>query len=276
MDAPADARKKTSMKRESSAFAQNLLAWPIAIGAIGLACAALLFHEFPLQDHPVPADLPGRSAMAAAASILLGSAGVLLLVGIKRARGAMTIAAVYGAWILAVELPAILGLPSVLGIWLGAAEPTVVIIGVLLLIWRPETRTGRHLVSGLFGTCLIVFGGCHFVYGDITAAMVPSWLPAPHAWAYATGTGHIVAGAAIASGIYARLAAAAWSAMCASFVLLVHLPRVAAHPEVHTEWTMLFMATSIAGAGWVIRSTLSGSSHPVRLLSARAGPSPAL
>jgi hypothetical protein len=42
--------------------------------------------------------------------------------------------------------------------------------------------------------------------------------------------------------------------MCASFVVLLHVPRVIADPKSQVEWTMLCVATAIGGAAWVIRN----------------------
>jgi hypothetical protein len=36
--------------------------------------------------------------------------------------------------------------------------------------------------------------------------------------------------------------------MMASFVILLHIPRVIASPALHVEWAMLAVATGLAGA----------------------------
>jgi hypothetical protein len=41
--------------------------------------------------------------------------------------------------------------------------------------------------------------------------------------------------------------------MMALFVLLVHIPRVAAAPGDHLEWIMLGVALSLSGSAWAIR-----------------------
>ena len=231
--------------------------WLLAAGAIGLGVAGLAFHDFPLQDRQVPADVPLRGTFAIAGSLALAAAGAAVLLPPMRRAGAWLLALLYALWILAVQLPGTLAMPRVIGMWLGPAELMTPIIACSLLI-RPAREgafeTGARI---LFGLCLIVFGICHFVYDEITASMVPAWFPEPYFWAYATGIGHLLAGAAILTGTLARLAAALWAAMCTSFVLLLHLPRVATHPAVHTEWTMLFTALSIAASGWIFRSRLS-------------------
>lgn len=125
----------------------------------------------------------------------------------------------------------------------------------LALLARGGAGRGRvrTLPRIAFGLSALVFGTSHFVYADFTAAMVPEWMPARLFWAYATGAGHVAAGLALLSGIRARLAATWLAAMAASFVLLVHVPRVIAAPSSQLEWTMLCMATLIAGSAWIMR-----------------------
>jgi uncharacterized membrane protein len=100
----------------------------------------------------------------------------------------------------------------------------------------------------------------HFVYAEFTAAMVPGWLPGHLFWAYATGACHVAAGVAILAGVRVWLAGTLLAAMAGGFVLLLHLPRVVATPSSRMEWTMMFVALSIAGAAWIMR--LAGK--PVR------------
>ncbi len=108
-----------------------------------------------------------------------------------------------------------------------------------------------RIVAGL-SAC--VFGFAHFNYIDFTASMVPSWIP-PHGvfWAWATGAGHLAAGLALVSGIQSRLAATLLAGMMASFVVLLHLPRVVAAPDQHIEWIMLGVSSMLAGAAWLVR-----------------------
>ena len=58
------------------------------------------------------------------------------------------------------------------------------------------------------------------------------------------------------SGLLARLAATLLAAMYATFVLILHAPRVAATPTARIEWTMLFIALSLTGAAWIVRCSI--------------------
>ncbi len=264
------------IKDAKGALPRDLGAIALAIAAIGFGAAGLLFHAFPLQDRPIPAALPLRALLSVAASLAMAGAGVAILAPAARRAGAIALALLYALWILVVQLPGTLGMPTIIGMWLGPAELGVLVIAALMLGRPAMSGATATIARVLFGLCLIVFGACHFVYADITAAMVPAWLPASHFWAYATGAGHMLAGVAIACAVYARLAATMWSAMCASFVVMVHLPRVAAQPGAHAEWAMLFVALSIAASGWIMRCALAERAPVFGLLKRRDTPSPAV
>jgi len=229
-------------------------ALPYAAGAIGLGLVSIVFLSFALQWQPVPVWVPVNVAWLSGLVLIAGGIAALL----PDARQARLILPVYyGLWVVALHLPAVAGAPNV-GSLLGVAEILALASG------------GTALVAGLrgtpawlgpaariaFGLCPLVFGLAHFVYADFTAAMVPGWIPAKLFWAYATGAAHVAAGLAILSGRMARLAATLLAAMAGGFVVLLHAPRVAAAPGSQVEWTMLFVATSIAGAALLIRRWL--------------------
>jgi uncharacterized membrane protein YphA (DoxX/SURF4 family) len=109
-----------------------------------------------------------------------------------------------------------------------------------------------------FGVCALIFGGAHFVYMNLTAPLVPKWLPpAPEFWAYATGVGHIAAGVAILTGVQARLAAILLTAMFASFTPLVHVPMLLADPSSHWIWSENAVNLALTGAAWVVADSLA-------------------
>jgi hypothetical protein len=100
-----------------------------------------------------------------------------------------------------------------------------------------------------------VFGLSHFVYIGITAGMVPVWIPPGGIfWGYMTGTAHIAAGLAIATGIQRRLAATLLAAMCGLFTLLVNGPGILLAPTSRVPWTAFLVSLSITGAAWLVRN----------------------
>lgn len=109
----------------------------------------------------------------------------------------------------------------------------------------------------------MVFGAAHFLYAAFTASMIPTWLPMRLELAYLTGAIHAVAGLAILTGRWRRWAAVAEAAMMSSFVLLVHAPRVAAHPTDRLELTMLFVAVTLSSAAWTLAASRTVRAWPM-------------
>lgn len=75
------------------------------------------------------------------------------------------------------------------------------------LATRPMRDRWIRLGGVLYGISLPVFGVLPFIYADNVASLVPAFYPWPLVWAYITGAGNIVGGAAIALGVVSRLAA---------------------------------------------------------------------
>jgi uncharacterized membrane protein len=224
---------------------------PYATGAILLGFVTLIVQDFALTWQPVPAGLPGRGLLANVSGALLILGGLATTWrGAGRAR--LILPLCYALWVVALHIPNTVANPH-LGSLLGVAEIlSLAIAGCAVMQWAQQTPFRRAALI-LYGLCPLVFGLCHFVYVDITASMVPSWMPGKHFWAYFTGVAHMAAGVAILTGVLARLAATWLAIMAGLFALLLHFPRVVAAPTNRMEWTMLAVATSIAGGAWLIR-----------------------
>jgi uncharacterized membrane protein YphA (DoxX/SURF4 family) len=231
----------------------DLDALPYALGALGLGALALVYRDFALQWQPVPKGVQMREALAIVSGLLLVT-GAGAAVWRDRRSPRWLLGGLYALWVLLLHVPAVAAKPDV-GTLLGLAEILSLALAGLLLAARAP---GSAWLVRLYGLCPIVFGISHFNYADFTAMMVPAWIP-PNGlfWAYATGAAHLAAGLAILSGIQARLAATLLAAMCGLFVVLLHAPRVAAAPASRIEWTMIFVALSIAGGAWIVRRSLS-------------------
>lgn len=136
----------------------------------------------------------------------------------------------------------------------GLAEIVAAFCGAWVLARLPRHR----IVQGLFGLCCIQFGLAHFQYAKYTASMVPGFLPGHLFFAYLTGAGHLLAGAAMLTGVLSSYGAIAEAAMLSSFVLLVHLPSLFG-PVSWTSsrrfvWIELFWAITVTAAAWSVAS----------------------
>src|SRR4030095_10976632 len=104
----------------------------------------------------------------------------------------------------------------------------------------------------LFAASLPLIGLSHFVYIQMTAAMVPTWLPDRVALAYLTGVAHMAAGVGLLLAVLPRLAAILEATMLSLFTLLVWVPRVVAAPTSRAEWTAMLVSGALTGGAWVV------------------------
>ena len=233
-----------------------------AAAMIGLAILAFIYDDFALVWQKVPAWVPGYGVLAYACALVMLGGGAGLLFAATVAQAARLLLIYLLLWLILLRLPAILGAPARVISWSGSGETAVTVAGAWTLYaqWAKPSRMlalaggagGLRGARILLGAALIPCGLAHFAYAPDTAALVPAWLPAHLAWAYLTGAGFIAAGAAILSGVWARLAAVLVTFMTAAFTLLVWLPGVTASPGSRLQWTALFISLAITAGAWVV------------------------
>lgn len=225
------------------------------LGAIGLGVLGLVVGDFALQWQPVPKGVPARETLAYISAGLLVAGGLATIWSRTAAWGGLALGVTYSVWVVVLHLPNALGVrPNDIASWNAVAELSALALGGLVgwgAVHRPAwAEMGRRL----FGLCPVIFGLAHFGYAEFSASMIPGWLPAPLFWAYLTGVCHLAGGLALIAGVVPRLAATCLAAMYATFALILHLPRVIGAPSERIEWTMLFIAVSMTGAAWIVRS----------------------
>jgi uncharacterized membrane protein len=106
-----------------------------------------------------------------------------------------------------------------------------------------------------FAVALAVFGTEHFTASTILAGMVPVWLPGHMFWALFVGACLIAAALSIAAGKYAWLASALAGVMMLLFVLLIHIPNVAANPHTRIAWVVVLREPAFAGGAFALAAT---------------------
>ena len=105
---------------------------------------------------------------------------------------------------------------------------------------------------------LLLFAGVHFQYHDFIAAMIPSWIPLAALWPWFTASANLAVGLCFLTGKKAQIGGALLGAMFASWVPIVHLPRVLAAPGNAEEWTAGGLAVTLAGAAWMVAGSGQG------------------
>jgi uncharacterized membrane protein len=233
----------------------------------GIGVLSLYYGDFALQWQPVPKWVPNRELLAQISGIFLIACGTGMFFKRTAAPFALALAIYLLFWLLLLKGPPVIAAPLDVGIWLGFAESLALLCGgwILFLVLAKGSRLGnvftaaerdRRIARILFALSCLVYGLSHFMYAKFTATMVPAWLPYREGFAWLTGAGHFAAGLGILFMLLPRLAATLEAAMMTLFVLLVHIPGVAAEPTSRLQWTMLCVASALAGAAWAVANSL--------------------
>jgi uncharacterized membrane protein YphA (DoxX/SURF4 family) len=238
----------------------------LGVMALGIVC--LVWGDFD-PGQPVPKAFPARTALAYAVAAFMIVAGAAVEWR-RTAASAAAALAVYYALIVVILMNGrvVLARYAEFGSYSGAAEQ-LAIAAAALIVYAGSADIDAALAARLtrlgqlaFGFCALLFGGAHFFYMQLTAPLVPKWLPPTQEfWAYATGVGHIAAGVAILTGVQARLAAILLTAMYVSFTLLVHVPLLLGDPSSRMIWSENALNLALIGAAWVVADSFTSSSR---------------
>jgi len=231
-----------------------------ASAIVGFAAQALWAPE--AFARLAPGVWPGAAAWPVTTLVGLGLAGggLALIVGPARRAAGLGLAGLFLASVLALHVPRLLAHPGNGAAW-GDGAITLGLAASALIV-GPSTsaiavRSGRLL----YGLALLGFGAVHLRYHAAIAQMIPGWIPARPTWPFLTGAANLAAAAAYLSTVLLRPAAALLGAMFGSWVVIVHLPQVAAAPGDATAWTALLIAVGLcAGAfGLAAAPSLGGA-----------------
>jgi uncharacterized membrane protein len=233
------------------------------LGFIAMGLAGLVWGDF-ITGQSVPNNFAHRIALAYTAAAFLFLAGAALQ---WRSAIAIASASVVGYYTLIVLLlmngPVLLAHFKEYGSYESLAAQIAITTGAVILF--ASYGHSSHAVSfrlirfaqRTFGLCALVWGGAHFVYMNLTAPLIPQWLPPSQVfWGYLTGACFIIAGLAILTRIRARLAALLLTVMLASFTFLVHIRILFTDHKSQWNWTELAINLAIVGTAWVVTDSL--------------------
>jgi uncharacterized membrane protein len=207
----------------------------LSIGLIALGALSIIYRDFAYTWQPVPAFHPGRDVLAIACGLFMIGAGVAMFFRATVAVAVRTVFALLLAW-MCLPIPYLIAMPQREGRWLGTGEIAMLLAGGWVLFARLSglektgffshitgTR-GVRIAQIIFGLAVLPVGLSHIVYTQITASLVPSWMPFRLGLAYLTGFGQIACGLAILFSVWPRAAALIETGMLALFAFLVWGP----------------------------------------------------
>jgi uncharacterized membrane protein len=238
-----------------------------ALGLAGIGMLSLFSGDFPYSWEPLPTWVPLRSTLAHLSGILL--LACCLGLSIKRAAAASSF--VLGVfllgWVLVLQVPLAARSPFNIGMFGGIAESSVLFIGAWALfasltatkvdwIGSIAGHSALRIARLAFALACVALGLAHFAYARFTADMIPAWIPWHLFFAYFTGVAHIAAGLGVLCDVVPRLAATSEAIMITLFVLVLHIPAAITQPGSRLNWTMVFIATALAGGMWNVADSL--------------------
>jgi uncharacterized membrane protein len=218
---------------------------------------------------PGPPWLPGSQLGA----VLTGAAWIAVAVCIateKLARLATTLLGVaLLLYVLFLQLPKLIAQLHNPGPWTSGFE-LLALMGGAFVLARIETPDGlsfeptNNVLSHLatfgrvaFAFALVVFAVQHFLYAKFVATIVPAWIPARLFWSYFVGVAFVAAALAIVTRQMARIASILLGIMFLIWVVILHVPRVAAQPRNGDEVTSLLVALAMSGVSFIFAESFA-------------------
>lgn len=233
----------------------------LSFAALGVL--TLVFPDFARVWPMVPKWLSPHDPLAMGCAVILLAGGLALLVPPTARVAALVLAIILLVRLLLLKLPPVLAHPLIEGEYEDLAENMTHVAGAWI-IFALLSAKGSALASAasvragqvFYALALLPFGLSHFFYLNMTAPLIPSWLPFHVPLSYATGAAHFVAGLCILTGVLSRLAAVMEAVMVSLFTIIIWIPVVIAAPAMRGNWSEICVSAAISGAAWVVAESL--------------------
>jgi uncharacterized membrane protein len=242
-----------------------------ALTMIGVGVLGFVQGDFVQIWHPVPKAFPVREVLVYVCAAISILCGVGLLLRRTAAFAARVLFFYLLLWMLVFKLRFIFLAPLTEGSYQSNGENAVIVAGAWVLyvmLATPWDRRHLGFFSGaaglrvarvLYGLAMLAFGLSHFFYLNLTAPLVPAWLPWHVGWAYFTGGAYLAAGMAILAGILAKPAAMLSTLQMGLFTFLVWLPLALSGTITASQWGEFTVSWVLTAAAWVVADSYRGA-----------------
>ena len=234
-------------------------------GRIVFGASAVLFGVIALKWHDADTWQTLRQIWSLPAGAVIGGclmalqiAGGVAIAYPRTARvGSIVLGVVYLLFSLAC-IPGILAAPAAYERYGSFFEQFSLLCGAIAVYAATEAKEARARAFGRaarlgFGLCAVSFTLSQIFYPAATASLVPKWIPPNQMfWAILTTIAFALAAIAMLINRQARPALRLMTLMLALFAVLVWLPRLLAHPEMHFNWSEFALTLLITGAAWTV------------------------
>lgn len=250
-----------------------------AIAMIALGVLGFIKGDFEAVWGGVPANFPGRDVLPYICASVALLSGVGLLFQRTAAFASRFLLVILLLWMLVFKGRFILAAPLEEGTYQSLGENAAIVAAAwVLYAWLAGDQrgfaagdNGVRIARVLYALAMIAFGFSHFVYLNLTAPLVPAWLPAHVGWAYFTGGAYLAAGVAILFDVFARLAAALSALQMGLITALVWIPLVASGQIGAFQWGEFVMSCVLTASGWVLTDSYRGARWFAPRTAAAAG-----
>ncbi len=236
-----------------------------SMGITGLAVLCFMYKDF-IVGRPPAWNLPFNltTIIAYITSILLIISSFAIILNKKGARASLAIAAMI--FIFSV----LRHIPQFMNDWLNTYKSVAMFSGALIIAstfilddprrYAGTTQSQRNIfiLTGKLFLCIffIASGYAHFKFADFVTDFIPSYIPFRAFWAYFCGGCLIAGGIGIFIPGISKWASLLSGIMLTGWFLLLHIPRLLAHPTDASDRMGLFESFTFAGIFFVLAGIL--------------------
>ena len=226
-----------------------------AIGALSIG-----WHGFAPTWVLLPKWLAVHNALIMISGAILFLGGLALLIPGTARAASLVLAAVLLLRLLLLHVPRVVAHPLFEGVYESMSENIIYLGGAwtifAMLSHEARSNFGDVRVGQIiFAVALPAIGLSHFFYLNLTAPLIPSWLPFHVPLAYFTGAAWIAAAIGILFGVLPGLAAMLTAIMVSLFTLLIWVPAAIGAPTNISDWSEFCSSVAITGAAWAVEES---------------------